>query len=190
MRTLTFWAFAVAGVMLFAGGAQAGIIDWNPEWTDSTPLDLDNSGWLAFDYDTNTWTVWENYVAGESDWAAVSCVGGTDSDPLIHVVKTVTNDSTFVWTDYHIEISGSEGVSYVSGSATSDVFNTIIESGGTIDFYAPNSVPIGGDVTFEFDIIIPAGGFSFDISQTPTPEPGTIVLLSLGALALIRRRRR
>lgn len=182
MKRLAILALVVFGV----AAASAGVTEWSAWWVDNSPLDLEHSGW-SFDWGTETWNVWERYVAPEIDESITGCGGQADVDPLISIVKTITNDSTFEWTDYHVAVTGSAGVSYVPGSATSNVFGTIVENGNMIDFFAPNSVPIGGSVTIAFDVQVPAGGFTFDISQTPTPEPASALLFGLGALLLRRR---
>lgn len=173
---------ALAGVAT----ASAGISNWQAIWLDNSPYDMNATGW-TWNSQALTWTQWESYVAPGQDLAIAQATAFADVDPIIHITKTVTNGSTFAWTDYHIGVSGSAGVGYIAGSATSNVFGTIVENGNNIDFYAPNVVPIGGTVTFAFDVLIPAGPFSFDISQLPTPEPASFALLGLGAL-LIRRR--
>ncbi len=184
-------ALSVGVVFVLGAVAQAGVIEWHAAWLDNSPLNLPTTGW-SWNWGTETWTVWEDYVAPIIDESASTCWGVADVDPNIHVEKTITNNSSFAWTDYHMEVTGSAGVTYVPGSATSDVFGTIIETpitgGWAIDFYAPLTVPIGTDVTIDLDITIPVGGFSFDISQMPTPEPTTLSLLLLGGLALFRRR--
>ena len=180
-------AAAAIVVMVLGANAQAGMINWSAEWTDSSPLNLDN---CEVDLVGETLLITEDYVAAAVDSYSLQCSGEASTDPVIHVVKTVTNNSTFVWTDYHVEITGSQGVYYDPNSATSDVFGTIVENGWQIDFYAPNSVPIGNDVTLEFDIVVPEGEFTFDIDQTPTPEPVTLTVLGLGTVVLLKFRRR
>jgi len=186
MRIAT--ALSTAVILAISAAAGAAITTWEAWWVDAAPLDTDLSGW-QFDWDTNTWTVWEEYTAPHLATARAACHVVADGEPIIHVSKTVHNNSTFVWTDYHVVVAGAD-VGYVPGSATSDVFQTIEETGNVIDFYAPDEVPICTEVTIEFDIQIPTGDFTFDISQTPTPEPGALALLTIGALGLLRRRRR
>lgn len=177
-------------VMVLAGGAQAGITNWTNWWVDDSSLDPANST-LDFDQDTYVWAIGENYVAGEPDTNTAGCGAETDVDPIIHVVKTITNSSSFVWTGYQVVISGSSGVGYIAGSADSDVFETVIEDGNTIDFCAPQSVGLGEDVTIEFDVLIPTiGQFNFNISQTPIPEPATMGLLAFIGVGLLKRRSR
>ena len=172
-------------VAALAGVAQAGITSWNPYWDASTALDPTYSGWQWSS--PTTWDVWESYVGSTPTGITVGCDGSADADPTIHISKTVTNGSTFDWTSYQIVISGSAGVGYVPGSATSDKFSGIGAVGNTITYSAPLTVLQGQAVTFGFDITIPAGLFSFDIQQTPTPEPVSLLMFGLGALFLRRR---
>ena len=188
------WTFirgvgVVLAILVCASVAQAGVSNWNAWWTDSSPYDLNQSG-FGFDYGTETWSVWEAYAVPEVDTGATGCSGLADSDPIIHIEKEITNGSTFDWYSYHVAVTGSAGVSLVAGSATSNVFGTIIYGPpGTVNFYAPLPLPIGYTVTIAFDILVRAGSFSFDISQTPgpIPEPATGLVLALAGL-LIRRR--
>ena len=177
-------------VLGLGAGAQAGVVSWDAEWIDASPLDMAQTGWM-WENPQETWIVWERYISDTTDSSLAHVWGEADVDPIIHVQKTVTNDSTFVWTDFHVEITGSLGVSYVPGSATSDKFLTVVETlPGTIDFYAPQEVAIGDTVTIDFDIEIPAGLFDFNVWQMPTPEPTTAaMLLGLGALTCVRRKR-
>jgi hypothetical protein len=178
-------AFAILACASFA---QAGVTSWDAWWIDSSPYDLQTSYW-NYNTTTDTWRVWEDYTVPDVDTGATGCAGTADVDPIIHIVKSITNGSSFDWYGYHVGVTGTAGVGLVAGSATSNVFGTIIEGPGTIDFYAPLSLPIGYTVTISFDILVPAGAFGFDISQTPSPipEPATGLLLGLAGL-LIRRR--
>lgn len=174
---------AILGVVLFTfGSAHADITTWDAWWIDDTPIGDFN--W-SFDWNTDTWDVWELYSAGGMYSSTTGCSGTADAVSIIHIVKTITNDSLFEWTDYHLEVSGT-GVSYVAGSATSDTFGTITENGNIVDFFQPNSVPIGNDVTIAFDISVPAV-FEFTLTQMPTPEPASLLLLGLAAACLRRR---
>jgi len=180
---------AVGIVAVLCAGANAGVILNGVSWYDPGVLDPQGSTW-SWDSGSLELVLDESYVASGPHWVAAGAQGQADEDPIIHIVKTVTNNSTFVWTDYHIVITGSQGVSYVPGSATSDVFGTKQEAGNVIDFFAPQSVGIGQSVTFTLDVVVPAGLFTFNISQTPTPEPTSLLLLGLGGTVIAWRRRR
>jgi hypothetical protein len=179
---------AALAILVCASAAQAGVTQWSAWWIDNSPMDMSATGW-SFNWGTETWNVWERYIAPDVDSSITGCSGFADVDPIIHIVKSITNGSTFDWYGYHVGVTGTAGVSLVAGSATSNVFGTIIYGPGTIDFAAPLSLPIGYTVTIAFDILVPAGAFGFDISQTPSeiPEPAAGLLLALAGV-LIRRR--
>lgn len=176
------------GIVVLLGGlstAPAGIIEWDAEWVDATPLDVDASGW-SLTTDPAAWQLWESYVAPEADRVIARTAGTTVGRQVIHIEKQVTNNSTFDWTGYSVEVTGSAGVTYVPGSAISDAFGTITENGNEL-LFGDGTVPMTGTVTIEFDVSIPQGGFEFDIHQQPVPEPAALVLLLAGPFLLRRR---
>jgi hypothetical protein len=61
---------------------------------------------------------------------------------------------------------------------------------GTIDYYASNpsyAIAIGDEGEFGFKITF-VGSVDFCTEQVPTPEPTTLALLCIGALALRKRK--
>lgn len=177
-RVMAVALLCVAGL---SGAAQAEVVAWDAGWNFQGGLTDYN--W-TFDWNAPQWNASELYgsLESSSSWCDLTL----SAPASLTIVKQVTNYSTFEWTDYHIVISG-DGVTLVESSVTSDRFQTIVISGNTMDFYTPQSVPIGDTVTLQFDLLIPTGDFSFDILQTPTPEPASALLLLVGGLLLRRR---
>jgi hypothetical protein len=133
----------------------------------------------------------------------------TEQDPIVRIIEAVTNDTDFAWTDYHITIGMTKAFSFVdSGLMMPDGWTAVtgtvlpgqplpgdISPGmgwvGTINYYkGPTglAVDIGNDGTFGLKVSF-LGSTSFYTEQVPTPEPTTILLLGLGAMSVIRRRR-
>ena len=128
-------------------------------------------------------------------------------DPTVRILEGIDNDTTFAWTDYHITIGMNNptfAISSISGlvmpvgwtAAVSAVLPGPMPNGGgsgyvgTIDYYIGTGAPvaISGSADFGFKISF-TGSTIFSTEQIPTPEPATIGLLGLGAMALLRRRK-
>jgi len=123
-----------------------------------------------------------------------------ETDPNIDITKNIDNDSGFTWTGFDISLSwmGGSTVNLIT-AASGDFPNPVTLDpgctfGGAADtspcvvhFTGGAGVPDGGSASFffSFDIL---GDFNFTITQTPIPEPTTLCMLTLGGLALIRRR--
>ena len=106
------------------------------------------------------------------------------------------NMDTFTWTSYKFEIlSGGE---FVSGTATSDVFEVVSEvyDGGLLTTLVFSSL-LGNDVApsevvnFAYDISVDISNptsFGVDLERTAIPEPTTMTLVVMGAGLLLRRK--
>lgn len=182
---------AVAVLALFAGSATAEIQNWEPVWIDDDVLD---STWTWDLVQTDTpavWSVYEPFVdVGDLTFAGVGDVnlrggGGTFG---LEVDKEVFNDSSFAWTSYEIEISGSATfIGLTSFDQFVDVnVNTI--AGVTTIVFSNGTVNSGETFNVGVELELPPGPFNFTVTQTAIPEPASFALLALGGLALIRRR--
>ncbi|MCK4292444.1 MAG: PEP-CTERM sorting domain-containing protein [Planctomycetes bacterium] len=106
------------------------------------------------------------------------------------VIITAVNDTGFVWTGYSLDLDPAGNATFVDGTAGSTVFDNVAYTPYTLTFSAPDDVPIGGAVGLQFDLDIPdTGPHTFTLTQIPIPEPATVALLGLGALALVARRK-
>jgi hypothetical protein len=106
-------------------------------------------------------------------------------------VVTTTNNSSLVWTGYILSLDPAGDATFVEGTAGSTKFKTVeYPDPWTIEFRAPEQVPLGGMVALQYDVIIPEGvPYSFMLTQTPIPEPATVVLFGFMALIVATGRK-
>jgi len=125
-------------------------------------------------------------------------------DPTVGIIEDVQNDTSFAWTDYHIAIGMNKTFSILNtGLMTPDGWYSVITAVapgitptggngwvGTVDYYQGTGDPvaIGDDGLFGFKVSF-TGSTLYCTGQNPTPEPTMIILLGLGAIAVIKRRR-
>lgn len=132
--------------------------------------------------------------------------------PTIQITDEVIHNQTGAdWTDYHWEIVGSAAAFDKAATdassfsispftlATWGAAQTGWDSGhpATLDVDG-GVVPHGGTFTpglasgkLYIDVDLTVGNSDFDLKQTPTPEPGAMLLIGLGgAVTILRRRRR
>jgi hypothetical protein len=191
-------ALMTVGVIFFlTTAAQAGFL--NPaENPGAAPFmcefpDSQNTHVWEFDYDLEAPTLSMVEVVSSASLDNVVMSGETDEDPDFTVVKTIQNNSCYTWTSYILTLSGGAGATFVDGSASAggNKLQTVnYLHAAAIEFKGANPVAPGELLTLSFDINVPTCGlFNFTLTQEPIPEPATIGLLSLGGLALFRKRR-
>jgi hypothetical protein len=119
----------------------------------------------------------------------VTMTGVTNEDPMFLTDEVITNDTLFDWTSFEIEIlSGPANFNY-SFAPWSDFFGSTIQTPTKLTFLSPLVVHPGDAVELMFKIqVTSTGPFTLTVAQTPIPEPATITLLCIGALALLRKK--
>jgi hypothetical protein len=186
-------------VLALGGIASADFVDdsCTVEFADDPLLEQHS---YTFDYTTDTLYLHEGTVDAVGPDPSLTCWGDIDSDPVLAIVEDATNDSGVTWTGWKLELDPNDNDTFLVDSThtpSSDYFGsyTLSTDAKTLTFHAPTAVPDGDTVELTFYINVPYEGgggtepFSFTLTQTAIPEPMTLSLLSLGGLALLRRKR-
>jgi hypothetical protein len=197
MKLQSFIAWAA--ILGTAAVAQADIIDAYCT-ADEEAIVMEGWSWQWFE-EESTARMWVYEVQKLPVGRPYpSFIADSDLDPYAYIIKEVENDTTFDWTDYHIDlilnktfeiVSVGQPVGWVTPVVTQP---TEVEPGvwvGAVDYYygGPGTeILIGGTATYDVKVSF-AGTANFTVEQVPTPEPATVGLLALGTLTLLRRRR-
>jgi hypothetical protein len=77
------------------------------------------------------------------------------------------------------------------GTPSSDLFTSaVISNGGLKITYSGGVINPNDEVQLNFRVqVFTTGGFTTCLTQNPIPEPATMSLLAIGALALLRRKK-
>jgi hypothetical protein len=192
-------------LLLAATTVNASIVGWNCADDGDGAIVMGSATWtvvdpVLHDYDLS--------MSGAQYRSQANVAGDfttdNDLDPSVRIIEDIDNDASFAWTDYHITMGMSHNFSFVTAglvmpdgwtATVSAVTAGIIPNGGngwvgTIDYVndTGDAIAIGDTGEFGFKVSF-SGSTSFCTEQNPTPEPATIGLLGLGAMALLRRRK-
>jgi hypothetical protein len=196
------FVFIVMVVLAVVLPASADITSWSCKDDNDGAIVMGTPTW-----DENTYTL---SMSCKQYWSPGNLLGDfttdTNGDPSVWILQSVDNYTNFAWTDYHIDIGMDKTFSITSVVTPLNWTSVVTQplpalplplGGGTgwvgrVDYYVGTGSPIAllgsGDFGLKIAFI---GSVEFSTAQEPTgvPEPCTLALLSLGMLALNRRKR-
>jgi hypothetical protein len=186
MKRYTVFFIVVGVIGSFESAAQAGIVDfyvsqgypdfktypWHQQLTVVAPFGLDP---------LNPFT----YRMGFS--------GTADSDSRFRVVLVAVNNTGVAWTSSVLRCTPfivGLFADIIPETVESTRLETVTFPGTwTVEFSGPPPVLHGEFFVIEFDMHASAGEFRDVLELTVVPEPATVLLMGVAALALRRRRR-
>ena len=164
-------AITLVGAVLLSGAAQANLVDiCDAVSTQSQSIAIVSQG--------------------SSTGAFAELTMSAEANSTFTIITT--NESDIIWTGYIVELDRTGAATFVEGTAGSTRFGTIeYPDLWTIEFWAPEDVPPGDVVTLQFDVSLPdSAPHTFTVTHTAIPEPATAILLGLGAVVLLARRKK
>jgi hypothetical protein len=201
---MRFTAWAVVLVLVcFASISSAGVL--------SATADNDGDGAIimkSWNWNGTSSVLTMNEIL---KWAPAHAIANfvADGDPTVTFWKDVQNDTTFAWTDYHINIIRMQNDPFTIIDALSPTGwdlpqitqptlmpSYLIDGNpftnvwvGSVDYYAGTGSPIAIGASGVFNAKVSfLNSANFCLEQIPTPEPGSLSLLVIGSMAMLRRR--
>ncbi len=190
---------ALVALLGAASIAQAKIIDATCTTDTDGAIVMEGWSWWWDDAESTAYMQMTEVQRAAPGHVFPTFTADSELDPFAHITKEVQNDTTFAWTDYHINITLNKTFHIESAVQPTGWLAPVmtqpseISPGvwyGYVDYYyggAGTEIPIGGLATYELTASF-AGSANFAVEQIPTPEPTTFGLLLIGGVALLRRR--
>ncbi len=193
---------AILIIVFTSSFVNAAIVEWNCDDDGDGATVMDDTTALVHD-------IGDEYtlsMSGTQNWSPAHIEGDfitdTELDPKVWIIEEVDNQTSFAWTGYQIIIGMTKTFTISSVMApdnwtfaiTSTVAGSLPNGGGPgyvgiVNYYADPGYEIAigdsGDFGLKVEFL---GTVAFCTEQTPIPEPMTLGLLGLGALALRRKK--
>jgi hypothetical protein len=125
-------------------------------------------------------------------------IDGSEVNVPVTIHKDVANGTDFFWNAFQVDLTPDPGSAIIGLTADPSPQFSLVTVGDLPDGswtilwetdQGDPGVPIGQTAVLDFRFHVD-GEIAFNIRETPIPEPAAALLLTIGALALFRRRSR
>lgn len=169
---------AIIGVDCRAQGEDVEVRGWN--WDDS-----------AYSLTIN------ETLTGTDGGILAGFTTDTDPDPIVWIRKSVENDTSFMWSSYHITLLLDRPFEILDTSTPAgwacNVTDPVLQGdryAGAVDYYLVEpgtGIEVGQAGDFGLKVWF-EGSVQFCVQQVPVPEPVSLAMLLAAGAYLLRRR--